>query len=235
MCIVCVFWLPKLVVQILNFLILTSYWSLGYYTHVSIIVSFICITNISFFQAHEVLKTTETPKIEPDKKSDLAPSVAPEIPRVTKPKQELSAAVKAESSEKEEPSLVPARKHETSPVPLEVQTVDVFKIPELTPPSRELVEVQLAKKPEPTPVSPDIRKPEPIKLPSISKAEPVIKEEPKVVLQEAPKVEPELAQCPPELPLAKYAHIQEKEQTPLLKMKSPPKRGIITKILCFHS
>lgn len=180
-----------------------------------------------------MLKTTETPKTVPDKKSDLASSVAPEIPRVTKPKQELSAAVKAEPSKKEEPALVPARKQETSPVPLEVQKTDVFKIPELTPPSRELVEVQVAKKPEPTPVSQDIRKPEPSRkpeLPSITKAESVIKEEPKVVLQEAPKVKPEQSQCPPELPLAKSEHIQEKEQTPDLKMKSPPKRGIITKI-----
>lgn len=186
-----------------NFLILTSYQTFDLdvlYTRV--IVSFICvsITNISSFQAHEVVQAIE---IEPDKKSDLVPSVAPEPPRMTKPKQELSATPKAEPSKKQEPALVPAKKHE-------VQKTDVFKIPELTPASRELVEDQLAKEPEPTPVT-------------------VFKKGPKAIFPEAPKVEQGLTQSHPEQPLAKP--IQEKEQASLPKQKSPPKRGIISKPL----
>lgn len=178
--------------------------------------------------------TTETPKIEPDKNSDLVTSVAPEPPRITKPKQELSAKLKAEPSKEQEPAIVSTRKQETSPDPLKVQKADVFEPPELTPESRKPVEVQLAKKPEPTLVPRDIRKPEPIRkteLPSISKAEPVIKEGPQVALPEAPKVEPELTQSSPELPLEKTEVIQKNEKTPVAKKKSPPKRGIIPKIL----
>lgn len=179
------------------------------------------------------MKTTETPKIEPDKKSDLLPSAAPEPRRVTKPKQELSAALKAEPSKKQEPALVPTRKHKTSPALLEVQKADVFKIQECMPDSGELVEVQLDKKPEPTPVSQDVQILEPSRkteLLSISTAESVIKEGPKFVLPEAPKVGSELAQSTPQLPLAKDEPVQEKEQTLVPKYKSPPKKGIITKI-----
>lgn len=177
---------------------------------------------MSSFQDHEVVKTTETQKIEPDKKSDLVPLAVPDAPRVTKPKQDSSARVTAEPSKKPEPALFPTKKHDTSPVLLEAQKADVIKIPELTLDSKELGEVQLVKKSEPTPVFPDIQKParsSKPELPSISKAEPVIKE--------TPKVEPEPSQITPELPLAKPEPIPEKEQTPVPKKKSPPKRGII--------
>lgn len=212
---------PKLLVQMFNFLILISYWSLRYYRHESVIVSFICvsITNISSFQAHEVVQTTETPKIEPDKKSDLATSVAPELPRVPKPKQKISAVLKAEPTKKQESALA---KHETSPVLLEVKKA------ELTPASRKLVEDPLAI--ESTPVSPLIQKPD-------SRTETVFIEGPTAVLLEAPKAAQELTQSLRELTLAKPEPIQEKEQTPVPKQKSPPKRGIIfikklTHILC---
>lgn len=177
------------------------------------------------------MKTTGTAKIEHDKKSDFVTSAAPELPKMMKPIQELSAALKAEPSKKQEPILVPTRKHEPSPGLLEVQKADRFKIPKLTPDSKELVEVHLAKTTEPTPLSSEIKKPEPSRkseLPSTSKTEPVIKEGPKIVCPESPKVEPELTQSPPQLPMAKP--IQEKEQISLPKKKSPPKRGIITKI-----
>lgn len=190
---------------------------------------FISITNISSSQAGEIEKTTETPKITPAKKSDHVPSVVHEPLKVTKPKDESSAALKTEPSKEQETAVVLTRKPETSPVVLEVQKADVFKIPE--PASIELVEVQLAKKPEPIPVSSASRKPEALtkfELTSISTIEPVDKEGPNVVLAQAPKVEPEANQWFPEVPLAKPEVIQEKEQIPAPKKKSPPKKGINT-------
>lgn len=172
---------------------------------------------------------TEMPKIEPVKKTGLVPSVAPEEPRVTKPKHEFSALLKADPSKKQEPALVPTKRQETSPVLLEVQKADMFKIAEITSASRELVEIHLAKKTEPTHVSSDIRKPEPSQMPDLPLiSETVIKQGPKDVLSEAP--EPELTQSPPELPRAKPEYIQKKKQATLSTQESPPKRGIITTI-----
>lgn len=184
-----------------KFLILTSYWFFFIYFVRTIVC--ISITNISSSQARDVVKTTETPKTEPVKKTGLVPSVAPEEPRVMKPKHELSSSLKAEPSKKQEPALFPTKRHETSPVLLEVQKADVYKITELTPASRELVEIHLAK-------------------------ETVIKEGTQHVLMEVPIVEPDLTQSPPELPRAKPEHIQETKQAPLSYQKSPPKRGIIS-------